>query len=877
MGTSTILDKEKKTIIWLDKKVLNKDNKFILEAYLPRLKNYNFFRIKSVIEIFEYIKKHLDYFEFKHFYIIVSGSLAEEFYNEYVKKTEEYNIIATTIVYCYNQKYYETKPYYKDKFLNSGGITSDFEDVVNYILKDEINLEKKNQNYVKYIPNKETFGNVFMNVDPSQEYELAFAIFIGRIINSSLLEEGDISKFQTLLLSRYCKNYISEYLNLIKPNVEIPLHMLSKCFLKFYTLEGPFYRNLNLDLTNDKFDDYLPFIFLQYEILNKGFIKSYRKKLYRGGKLSQEEFNEIISAINKQKYNYNKEKLFFFSKNFLSFSKTKHIAHSFLNNDNKSVTVLFILEEPKDKDFFLTNLDIESLSAIPSEKEVLMLPLTCFEIVKIDDEDTYKNVKYRKIYLKYLDKYQKSIIEKIDYLKESQNEIELKKFFENSMKNLFGQIVKKCYDKNNKITTKYCKIIGASADNDFFLSQIGTSFISKICSLGKINDQAGMHVDDEAPNMIFNEKDKNNKILELCKTFGKEFKRQFHKYKHDNFDPAYSIGICLGNFLINWRSFKKAPTKEKAINIASLALACGPPIVKLIPEIKSQFFNKIVTSNLNVGDIFNGLNILYAVGFEMYSIFSFHFNHKKQWNLTRKYLIKSVINLGVSVSFSIIGNLAIKAALIGVKIFLGFSLGPFGTIVCGLVGGIALGILGKGIGNYLSDKAYGKDQFILISAHLYFKYIPDKYRKEGNNPHLQWNKTYLCDNVESYIIECIINETDIIMRVMNIPKDVYELEECLGYEIKQNNNIINEDDDCEYSTEEDENVIDPKIYKGKKLFKENKFVGDLFIPYKGIKNNVSRIDFVIYGINKKNMKNSEWINCENKEELIQIGFILSVY
>ena len=60
------------------------------------------------------------------------------------------------------------------------------------------------------------------------------------------------------------------------------------------------------------------------------------------------------------------------------------------------MTVLFILEKPKDEDFFLTNLDIESLSAIPSEKEVLMLPLTCFEIVKIDDEDTYKNVKYSK-------------------------------------------------------------------------------------------------------------------------------------------------------------------------------------------------------------------------------------------------------------------------------------------------------------------------------------------------------------------------------------------------------------------------------------------------------------------------------------------------
>ena len=446
------------------------------------------------------------------------------------------------------------------------------------------------------------------------------------------------------------------------------------------------------------------------------------------------------------------------------------------------------------------------------------------------------------------------------------------------MKNLFGQVVEKCYDKNNKIALKYGQIVGASADNDFFLSQIATSFISRICnSLGNISNQTAMHVDDEVPNMIFDENDKNKKILELFKSFGKEFKEEFKTFNHQNFDSAYSIGYCLGNFLINWRSFKKAPTKEKAINIASLALACGPPIVKLIPVVKFKIFDKIITSNLNLGNIFNGLNILYAVGFEMYSIFCFHFNHKKQRNLTSKYLLKRVINLGVSVSFSIIGNLAIKSAILGVKIFIGFSLGPFGTIVCGVVGGIALGILGKGVGNYLSDKAFGKDQFILTSAHLYYKYIPDKYRKQGNNPNLQWNKTYLCDNVESYIIECIINETDIIMRVMNIPKDVYELDECLGYEIKQNNNIINDDDECEYSTEDDEKVINPKFYKRKKLFKDNKFVGDLIIPYKGIKDNASRIDFVIYGINKKNITNSEWKNSKNKEEHIKIAFILSVY
>ena len=74
--------------------------------------------------------------------------------------------------------------------------------------------------------------------------------------------------------------------------------------------------------------------------------------------------------------------------------------------DDNTVNILFILDECKDENFFVTNIDIESLSSIKSEKEVLILPLTCFEIVEIGEEETFGEVKYRKLYLNYLDKYQ---------------------------------------------------------------------------------------------------------------------------------------------------------------------------------------------------------------------------------------------------------------------------------------------------------------------------------------------------------------------------------------------------------------------------------------------------------------------------------------
>ena len=147
------------------------------------------------------------------------------------------------------------------------------------------------------------FGDVFMLIDTRKEYELALPILIGKSINSSLIEKGGIEKFQKVLLSRYCLSYNKKDLQLIKPsgnkNMNIPLHILTKFLVKFYTAESyddnNFYRQLNLDLTNDKFDEYHPFIFLIYDSLNKGYLKSYNGTLYRGGKLNKSEFRKIIS------------------------------------------------------------------------------------------------------------------------------------------------------------------------------------------------------------------------------------------------------------------------------------------------------------------------------------------------------------------------------------------------------------------------------------------------------------------------------------------------------------------------------------------------------------------------------------------------------
>ena len=882
-------DENKDSIIWIDGNISNDENKETYELNKKKLDNYNFICFNSVKKAFSFIEKRKTYFEFRLFYTIVSGSLAEEFYTEYVKFLDKYNIISGNIVYCMNQKYHERKPYFKDNFLNTGKITTNFEEVIDYILKNEFDWNNKIQNYQEYNINDEKYGDVFLTINTKDEHELHLAIVVGKLINSSLIEKGEIEKFQNLLLQRYCRTYDNIDLRLIKPsynkNIDIPLHLLTKAFFKLYSLEGKngksFYSDLNKDLSNEKFDDYHPFIFLLYDSLNKDFMKSYRKNLYRGGKLSKNEFKKIV----KQKKS--KKNIFYFSKNFLSFSKDYKKAKNFLTKPKKnedSITVLFIIKEIKKDNYFITNIDMENLSFYKDEKEVLVLPMTCFEIERISEKKILNDVPYYKIYLNYLDKYEDQINNK---LKEF-NEDKINEFFTNSMKSKFGQSIQKFYDSKNRLNVRYCMSIGASPNNIYFFGQLVNSFVSQVLNMiGKSGFQNAGHVDDELPNVL--KEFKNNLYSKYLKIIGKKYifekknntiniddelpthisnKKEIIKLiKEINFYAGYSIGFCLGNFLTEFESFLSAPKETKIISLVSLTLAIGPQFIKIYPNLMSFLKSNYLTIT-NLGLIFDGLNVLYALVFESLSIYNFSQSHKN--NITFKYGVKRGVKLVIGIGISFLGGLALK----GIIILIGVSVAPWATIIIGIIGGAIIGFAGKKIIDKIFDneKVFGKDEFILTSANLYYKYIPKKYRIKGNNPQLRWNKTYLCSNVKSYIIECVVNDVELTMRVMNIPKNVYKLPECLGYYENKNKDLNSDNSDDNTSIDSD-NKCSKKI----KIFVNDKFSGDLIMPYKGIKENAYRIFFIIYGINKENISEEEWELCKDKSKLIEIGFVLSVY
>lgn len=130
---------------------------------------------------------------------------------------------------------------------------------------------------------------------------------------------------------------------------------------------------------------------------------------------------------------------------------------------------------------------------------------------------------------------------------------------------------------------------------------------------------------------------------------------------------------------------------------------------------------KLNLNNSNISMISNGLNILWSIGVASYSIFKFHYEHHKRWKLTLLYSGKLLLKTGIIIGFSILGNLVTKAIISGILIIVGTPLAPYVTIIIGLLGGIVFGQIFGSFANKIGDPVFGKDEFVLSSANLYYR------------------------------------------------------------------------------------------------------------------------------------------------------------
>ena len=409
-----------KEIIWLDPEIEGDEN----TQYFNELNNLEKCHITRIKSVEQAINKMNDIL-FKETIIIVSGKLFTAFIDEFKKDLNNICFMPNIIIFTANSEEFrhsvniEHQHYLNHKFYNSGGIETNFKKVIEFV-ED---------------PNHSKNKNIFIDRDDGQfsfDYIDTKEKLLLQMLYKYLIDynENDNLAFIKMLYAKYYtkSNEIRHFLDSINSINEIPVEILCKFYVRIYTDEqSKFYKDLNGDLRKNIRDIYLPFIKALYEGVKLKALPLYQKdekdELFRGTFLLSTEIEEMEKYKNKEKKN-NLPGGIIFSKSFLSFTKKRKIAENFFNNQTpiksqqKSFKVLFILKMKKYKDpeqnyILSTHADIQNLSLIKEEEEVLFFPFSSFEITDINKN----NNEVYEIELKYLGKYFEKVEKDIDLLK----------------------------------------------------------------------------------------------------------------------------------------------------------------------------------------------------------------------------------------------------------------------------------------------------------------------------------------------------------------------------------------------------------------------------------------------------------------------------
>ena len=198
----------------------------------------------------------------------------------------------------------------------------------------------------------------------------------------------------------------------------IPDNILAKFWANIYTIPSNFYKNLNHSLMKKEKTDnegtkeneeYInSFVRVLYSGL-KEFEFREKKMLFRGTKLTNEEFEKLYKFYENRKINKKEfePSYLMYSRTFLSFSKEEDKILQFLSSGEGTQTIIFRLNNILDNKT-LTNADLKEISDIPEEKEVLFFPFSAFiltNLTKIKNKNIYYiDLEYLGIYKHNIDK-----------------------------------------------------------------------------------------------------------------------------------------------------------------------------------------------------------------------------------------------------------------------------------------------------------------------------------------------------------------------------------------------------------------------------------------------------------------------------------------
>ena len=877
-----VLKSIKRNIFWIDNDIPDNIKQTYVKYLNDNLKDiYKFYKIHTFdsLEKFEsYLKNDKELPNFPFVYVIIGESLVDDYFNRYILLKEP-NIIAATIVFGKNKNNLYSKPYANDLYLNPGGIVDDFVEVIEYIQKPNLRFLKDINENIDIIPNKEKnnkFGNTFKYAQSLSDITLP--IILTEIIKKNLIEDKDIKSFENFIFFKYLNSQFNQrIIPLTKPSLEkdvyIPLKKRAKFLLRLYTHETDFYKEMNRELTKrNDFGPYKAYILISYFSIQNKSLKSFvDDKLYRKSLLSKKEMDNIIKIFELKKHNINQlneiSSVIYYSKPFLSF--TKDISK--IPDKEKipgNVRVKFILNPPKYKDkIFFSNIDMENISSVKEEEEVLFLPYSCFEI------ESYKEIgeSEYEVTLNYLDKYYDQIKEKISSMK---NENDIKLFYQNVLGTPFSEEVIECLKNYDNIYNNISDIfsnnspisINRSSSNivipEVPHKKLMPRFNENMSMEGKPKGFSNgkqlnaLYRSEPVSVQIEKHKISNYTIWEMKYADKTKSIIRKHKRKECNiiikkinevgefgyYDEAFkptSKEIKIKNVNTNEvlrysKDFKLEKIKKLSILRNGYSSAniighlIGSNLAKIDIFIKSSIKDKIKTicSAIGISTLMYGLSkfaesTMPIISIALSGVFYFYdaistiinpaLTKKEKVISTLKNITNFVVNFGIGLG----------------EFYAGLKIGINFDIISGA--GVYLLGLGSGLMGGFSEGLFGRflnySKMVLKCKSFYNNYIPIKFMQEGNIPELFWEGVN--KNTKSLALEAIIDNRYTIWTVINIPPNT------------------------------------------RKISSE---IGETLIKYENFqKYNPTVVDYRLYSINKEKITKEEW-NSKNKYKDLIIDF-----
>ena len=562
MGTLLI-----KKFLWIDASINSNENisnlNYLKEEY-PKIKLFTF----------NSLQKGIDYLLSKKFcfvYLIISGSLLQEYIKLYTKNINLISCIPITCIYTsknfklilekkkpYDEKFLNEQifKYIKDPFFNPGGVFDNLNDIIDFfkycnnkLIIDQIYNKDNTIKLLEYCNNKlyieknKIFNNNKLNINSFFEkydysnlfsfekinyiQDLIFPFFINNLLNYKY-DNSNLKNFFKLLVNIYNDN--KKIIKLLKPlqNLNTAPDIISLKFLLYiYTLDSNFYKDLNYSLLIEKYNIFEPMLLLlNKSIKNRLLPKNLNDNLYRCCSLNKNEISKLNEIFLNKKNGLPCGYLY--SKTILSFSKNYQIAYQFMNiqkfNENTTPVIIQILRDYNiNDDSYILNIDLKDISYYNNESEVIFLPYSFFTIEKIEETsfligDKIKNGNI--ITLDYCCKYSNiiSLLIKDAKIEEMINEILINNYVKDFLK----------YKLINKFTKE--NLILFIKDNFIFNKNLEIEINKNFKNLSINNEVKNMNEKNEiilSDNLNFPEVKLNKMII-------KKQKEDYHKNKNDD-------------------------------------------------------------------------------------------------------------------------------------------------------------------------------------------------------------------------------------------------------------------------------------------------------------------------------------------------------